>query len=355
MVIIRLLEQSTTTERTFNTSIERKNSSEKDEGKQYNNVLEDIDDDLSYLNCRLLIPSSIFATISLTAILIGPAMGHFYDIKQREDGTIPSWLSASGWYSKYCPNFTLTTVPDRYLPSVLRLLELTVHANVSFRIAICIPTSLRLFQSYLNATVNGYFCPNNSEWLWYRWCNNVVPILLLFEIFFSTVFSINTIRQDCQILHKISFNLFIISALLHMITCSVVTVYRKRRKFEVIDKICVLIKLLSSIAFGVVSPQVTLFHNKFIDSPACHCYVPPYHALCEYVLIASNALYHLTMIIDTRNLRFLMCPRVCSGECEPMNPANFQKGGKFEHCRSQNHISKKQLMYKNMEVKETKF
>lgn len=67
------------------------------------NVVEVIDDDLSYLNCRLLIPSSIFATISLMAILIGPAMGHFYDVRRREDGTIPSWLSASGWYSKYCP------------------------------------------------------------------------------------------------------------------------------------------------------------------------------------------------------------------------------------------------------------
>lgn len=50
-----------------------------------------------------------------------------------------------------------------------------------------------------------------------------------------------------------------------------------------------------------------------------------------------------------------MCPRVCSGECEPMNPANFQKGGKFEYCRSQYHINKKRLTHKNMKVKETKF
>lgn len=64
--------------------------------------MEDINDDLSYMNCRLLVPSSIFAVISLSSILIGSTLGHFYDIKRREDGSMSSWLFASGWYSKYC-------------------------------------------------------------------------------------------------------------------------------------------------------------------------------------------------------------------------------------------------------------
>lgn len=92
-------------------------------------------------------------------------------------------------------------IPDRYLPSMLRLFELTVQANVSFRIATCIPTSLRLFQSYLNAIVNAHYCPNTSNWLWYRYCNAAVPILLLLEISFCMLFSINTIRQDYQSNH----------------------------------------------------------------------------------------------------------------------------------------------------------
>ncbi|VBB34714.1 unnamed protein product, partial [Acanthocheilonema viteae] len=193
-------------------------------------------------------------------------------------------------------NFTSTMIPDWYLPSMLRLFELTVQANVSFRIATCLPTSLRLFQSYLNAIINAHFCPETKEWLWYRWCNAIVPM---------------------------------------------------------IDRISVIIKLLSLIAFGIVTPQVTIFHNIFIDSPTCHYYVPPYHALCEYILIISNALFHLTMITDTRNLRFLMCPRACSGECEPMNSENFRKGGKFEYCRSQYHINKKRLMGNDIEMKES--
>ncbi|KAL4001799.1 putative integral membrane protein [Acanthocheilonema viteae] len=122
---------------------------------------------------------------------------------------------------------------------------------------------------------------------------------------------------------------------------------------KMIDRISVIIKLLSLIAFGIVTPQVTIFHNIFIDSPTCHYYVPPYHALCEYILIISNALFHLTMITDTRNLRFLMCPRACSGECEPMNSENFRKGGKFEYCRSQYHINKKRLMGNDIEMKES--
>uniref|UniRef100_A0A1I8EG14 CWH43-like N-terminal domain-containing protein n=1 Tax=Wuchereria bancrofti TaxID=6293 RepID=A0A1I8EG14_WUCBA len=316
--------------------------------------MEDNNDDLSYINCRLLLPSSIFAVISIAAILIGTILGHFYDIKRKEDGSIPSWLFASGWYSKYCTNLTSTMIPDWYLPSVLRLLELTVQANVSFRIAVCIPTSLRLFQSYLNAIINERFCPHTKEWLWYRWCNNAVPILLLFEISFCTIFAINTIRQDYQILYKLSFNLFIISALLHMIACTAVTIYRKNEKIQTIDQICLIVKLLCLIAFGIVTPQVTIFHNTFIDSPACHYYVPPYQALCEYILIISNALFHLTMITDTRNFRFLIYPRTCSGECEPVNPENFRKGGKFEHCRSKYHLNKKKLM-DNMKMKETTF
>ncbi|KAL4001797.1 putative integral membrane protein [Acanthocheilonema viteae] len=352
MVIIRPIEQTSTNGCIFNMqSIQI--SSEKRKRKQYNNVVEDINDDLAYMNCRLLIPSFIFAIISLAAILIGSALGHFYDIKRREDGTMPSWLYASGWYSKYCRNFTSTMIPDWYLPSMLRLFELTVQANVSFRIATCLPTSLRLFQSYLNAIINAHFCPETKEWLWYRWCNAIVPVLLLFEISCCTLFSINTIRQDYQILYKISFNLFIISALLHMIACTATTIYRRNRKFEMIDRISVIIKLLSLIAFGIVTPQVTIFHNIFIDSPTCHYYVPPYHALCEYILIISNALFHLTMITDTRNLRFLMCPRACSGECEPMNSENFRKGGKFEYCRSQYHINKKRLMGNDIEMKES--
>ncbi|KAM3724806.1 Uncharacterized protein ACO02O_07922 [Dirofilaria immitis] len=341
MVIIRPLEQSLSNEqiygtRTFQISLERQKR------KEYNGKdAEDINDDLSYLNCNLLIPSVIFAAISLTTILIGSILGHFYDIKRREDGNIPSWLFASGWYSKYCTNFTTTMIPDWYLPSILRLIELTVQANVSFRIATCIPTSLRLFQSYLNTTVNARFCPDTKEWLWYRWCNSIVPILLLFEISFCTLFSINTIRQDYQTLYKISFNLFIITALLHMITCTATTVYRCNRKFETIDKISMIIKLLCLIAFGIISPHVAVFHNAFINSPACHYYVPLYQALFEYILIISNALFHLTTITDTRNISFLIYPRTCSGECEPMNPENFQKGGKFEYCRSQYHINKK--------------
>ncbi|CAG9531211.1 unnamed protein product [Cercopithifilaria johnstoni] len=318
------------------------------------NETEDINDDLSYINCGLLVPSSIFAAISLAAILIGSALGHFYDIKRSEDGTMPSWLFSSGWYPKYCMNFTSTMIPISYLPSMLRLFELTVQANVSFRIATCIPTSLRLFQSYLNAIANAHFCPNTKEWLWYRWCNGATPILLLLEITFCTLFSINTIRQDYQILCKITFNLFIISAMLHMIVYTTVTICRNR-KFETIDQISVIIKLLSLIAFGIVTPKVAIFHNIFIDSPACHYYVPPYYALCEYILIISNALFHLTLISDTRNMRFLMYPRTCSGECEPINPENFQKGGKFEYCRSQYHINKKRQISNSIEMKETVF
>ncbi|VDN03563.1 unnamed protein product, partial [Thelazia callipaeda] len=303
---------------------------------------EDSNDNLSYINCRLVVPSVIFAIISIMAISLGITLGHFYDLKRKEEGNIPTWLNASGWYSNHCQNSTSVTVPEKYLPSILRILELTVQANVLFRVATCIPNSLRIFQSYLNSVMNSYFCPDIKEWRWYRICNTITPILLLFEVSACTVFSINTIRQDYQI-YKIAFHCFLMSALMHMVTSTAAAIYRTNKKFEIIDRISVMIKLISFITFGTTAPKVAVTHNSFINLPGCHYYVPAYQALFEYALIVSNAAFHLTAIIDTRNLRFLLYPRTCSGECEPLSPRNFQKGGKFEHCRSEHHLDKKRL------------
>ncbi|VDK28482.1 unnamed protein product [Gongylonema pulchrum] len=195
--------------------------------------VEDNNDHLSYLDCRLLLPSSVFAGISLSAIIIGLALGHYYDLRRRRSGTLPDWLFASGWYPSHCNNSLLSQIPEVpwHLPSALRLLELTVQANVLFRVATCVPNALRLFQSYVLSTVNAHF---SEQWLWYRRCNAAAPVFLLLELSFCTVFSINTVRQDYQIVYRISFNLFVISAFMHMAAYTAVTIYRTNRNLEVL-------------------------------------------------------------------------------------------------------------------------
>lgn len=65
-----------------------------------------------------------------------------------------------------------------------------------------------------------------------------------------------------------------------------------------------------------------------------HISVPPTDAFVEYLVVATYMTFHLTMLIDIRDIRFICYPRTCSGECEPLKPENFEKNGKFEFCRS---------------------
>lgn len=62
--------------------------------------------------------------------------------------------------------------------------------------------------------------------------------------------------------------------------------------------------------------------------------VPRVFAIMEYAMIISYGAFHLSSLIDVRHVSFLCYPRTCSGECEPLDPDNFAKGGKYEHCRA---------------------
>ena len=54
----------------------------------------------------------------------------------------------------------------------------------------------------------------------------------------------------------------------------------------------------------------------------------------EYLALLSYLFYHLTHLIDIRDIRFICYPRTCSGECEPLQPENFKPNNKYEFCRS---------------------
>lgn len=66
-------------------------------------------------------------------------------------------------------------------------------------------------------------------------------------------------------------------------------------------------------------------------------------AFTEYIALGSYLIFHLTQLIDIRDVRFICYPRTSSGECEPLKPDNFKAEGKYEHCRAYE-LRQRQLM-----------
>lgn len=89
---------------------------------------------------------------------------------------------------------TFADIPKHWLPSVLRIFELSVQGNVLFRIITIIPIALRLFHSYITQARNSLEkrCNNPIYWL----CNIVAPYFLFVELISCALFSIITIRHD---------------------------------------------------------------------------------------------------------------------------------------------------------------
>lgn len=75
-------------------------------------------------------------------------------------------------------------------------------------------------------------------------------------------------------------------------------------------------------------------HKLAVDPATVVVSVPRVYAAMECMMIVAYAAFHLTSLIDIRHITFLCYPRTCSGECEPLDPQNFARGAKFEHCRA---------------------
>uniref|UniRef100_A0A914XTD2 Uncharacterized protein n=1 Tax=Panagrolaimus superbus TaxID=310955 RepID=A0A914XTD2_9BILA len=103
---------------------------------------------------------------------------------------------------------------------------------------------------------------------------------------------------------------------------------------EYIDNVSLFVKALCTLVYIWTVSKFHDTHLQFILDPPCHAYVPQGQAIIEYIVISSYLIFHLTHLIDIRNIRFLCYPRTCSGECEPLKPENFQSGHKYECCRS---------------------
>ncbi|VDM58505.1 unnamed protein product [Angiostrongylus costaricensis] len=71
----------------------------------------------------------------------------------------------------------------------------------------------------------------------------------------------------------------------------------------------------------------------------------------EYVMIVAYFVFHLTSLIDIRHISFICYPRTCSGECEPLDPKNFVKQAKYEHCRAYEYQQRRTYKFSNDSIK----
>uniref|UniRef100_A0A0M3I143 CWH43-like N-terminal domain-containing protein n=1 Tax=Ascaris lumbricoides TaxID=6252 RepID=A0A0M3I143_ASCLU len=293
--------------------------------------IEDNNDNLAYLNFQLLTSSSLFAIFSLLIILWAILLSYYFDIQRIHSNSINNWLNSTEWTQRAC-NITFADIPKHWLPSVLRIFELSVQGNVLFRIITIIPIALRLFHSYITQARNSLEkrCNNPIYWL----CNIVAPYFLFVELISCALFSIITIRHDFPEFHRQAIIAFIISGTLHMLIQTITSLWRKKDQQKRIDHFSNGVKIISLVGFGFAAPQFLNFQQEFISSAVCHSYVPPFQAICEYITFICNGAFHLTTLIDNRYARLICYPRTASGECEPLKPANFKEGGSFEYCRS---------------------
>nr|CDJ92179.1 Protein F36H9.5 [Haemonchus contortus] len=159
------------------------------------------------------------------------------------------------------------------------------------------------------------------------------------------IFSVVTIRKDSIVLNRYCKIVFCIAASANMlITCAVVIAHR-RFNTKRLDVISMAMKIISAIAFCYVAPQYFQRQYANITLRLCHSYLPRVYAVMEYVMIAAYSAFHLSSLIDIRHISFLCYPRTCSGECEPLDPKNFEKGAKFEHCRAFEYQQRQALHY----------
>ncbi|XGW18098.1 hypothetical protein V3C99_002590 [Haemonchus contortus] len=314
--------------------------------KQENRLLksgfvDDNNEHLSYFKFQLIWPFLVF-TISLYAFFFIGIVGSLLTDVIPTAKDLRSGFVARFGAARFRCNSTIPFPADG-LPSVLTLFEMNVVGNVMFRICTCLSIVVRLTIAHCRrGLIRADFASSSYV---HKLLNELIFALSAVEFFAMAIFSVVTIRKDSIVLNRYCKIVFCIAASANMlITCAVVIAHR-RFNTKRLDVISMAMKIISAIAFCYVAPQYFQRQYANITIRLCHSYLPRVYAVMEYVMIAAYSAFHLSSLIDIRHISFLCYPRTCSGECEPLDPKNFEKGAKFEHCRAFEYQQRQALHY----------
>uniref|UniRef100_A0A914HTG1 CWH43-like N-terminal domain-containing protein n=1 Tax=Globodera rostochiensis TaxID=31243 RepID=A0A914HTG1_GLORO len=297
--------------------------------KEAFNFEEDDNEDIAYLNFPLIWPVGIVSALSVGFFLFAFSAMELNDHLSFERYALNQLLYTYGKTLGFCNN----TMPyERGMwPSFLRQVEMKVFTNVCFRVAVCVPMSIRIFVAFIirNSGRSHSLVLRNAL---VHYLNEMSAGVAVVEVFSLSLFSIVTIRFDYAHFYNAMFGTFILSATFYMFLRTMLSFTAD--DLEPIEQLAGAVRLVCCILFTWTASQVFQTHQRFIHHTGCHGYVRPGEAMTEYIAIVAYAVFSLLQLVDIRNVRFICYPRSCSGECEPLRPDNFQPGAKFEHCRA---------------------
>ncbi|KAF8358945.1 hypothetical protein PRIPAC_93940 [Pristionchus pacificus] len=285
--------------------------------------------DHNYVQLPLIFPSVLFSFLSLSAFIGAIALSYMNDVIPTDEQMRRGVLLSYGSIRLACN--TTAPFPKDGLPSVLLLFERNSSGNILFRIATCLPIMLRIFQSL---SMRHMVRAKQKCGAVFEMTSDVMPALTAVESFSIALFSIMTIHSDFPMANRFAKLSFAISASLNMLATTLIIFNFKSKTKNPLETLSVGVKIVSLFVFCYLSPQYFQYHHTVSLQPMCHSYLPRIYAVLEYILVVSYALFHLSWLIDIRDLHFLCYPRSCSGECEPLEPTNYVRGAKYEHCRA---------------------
>ncbi|ULT87639.1 hypothetical protein L3Y34_007062 [Caenorhabditis briggsae] len=299
--------------------------------------VEDDNTDIAYLNFPILRASLIFTIISVTAFIIAVLAAlptNYKPLHETEliDNSIIIIYGAKIWRCR-----TYLKFPDDGLLSILNLLELNVWGNVIFRLATCLTIAIRFFHSivFRNLLLNGFWkdVPNPI----FRWLCDLMPMITLIETSALAMFSVITMHSDFKDINHFCKSTFAIVSVVNMCIPTVFHFILSINSSKKSVASLMFTRAVCSIVFGYCAPQYFQFHIGWTKESLCHSYIPRHFAIMEYSLFLAYITFHLLALKDLQGLQFICYPRSCSGECEPLDPQNYEKGEKYEHCRAYEH------------------
>ncbi|CAD5222420.1 unnamed protein product [Bursaphelenchus xylophilus] len=290
---------------------------------------EDDNEDIAYLNFRLLWPLAATTVMSIFFLILTVLTMNVSPHTSFENFALNQLFYTYGKNYGFCNN--TNPYEEGMYPSILRHVEMKVICNVFFRVAVCVPLAFRLFIVMLMRN-DGNTDPEITGNIFKKTVNEVAQILGLIGPTALSLFSIITIRFDFPEIYRISFSTFIVTTTVYMVLRFALAFGKQNQ--QCLDSISFYLKGICMLIFIWTGSKFLDLHMKFISDTGCHAYVSPRDALNEYFCWGAYFIFHMTNLIDVRDLRFICYPRTCAGECEPLRPENFRKGAKYEHCRA---------------------
>ncbi|CAI2347952.1 unnamed protein product [Caenorhabditis sp. 36 PRJEB53466] len=264
---------------------------------------------------------------SLCAILTSLKTDYVPDERELLRGFIIRYGS-----SRFRCNSTIPFPVDG-LPSILNLFELNVIGNVLFRYATCIPIVIRIFHAITLRNLLRHEYSSKFSNL-HKVMADSMPVFTALETLALGLFSIVTVHEDFPEANRFFKIVFAMASVVNMLATTIVMFAFSSDTGSALDSGSIGIKLLCLFVYAYFMPQYIQFHQSSITFPICHSYMPWLFAMMEYSIIVAYALFHLTFLVDIRHVSFVCFPRSSSGECEPIDPLNYRKGAKYEHCRA---------------------